>query len=39
MAEIPIEPRRRSKRWVWVLVAIVVLAALGVAAWWYLTLM
>ena len=33
MAEIRVEPKRRSLTWLWVLLALLVLAAL---AWWFL---
>jgi hypothetical protein len=32
MAEIRVEPQRRSKGWIWLLVVVIVVAALG----WYL---
>lgn len=34
MAEIPIEPRHRSKRWLWILLILVLLLVLAVGAWW-----
>ncbi len=38
MAEIPIEPRRRSKRWLWILLILVLLLVLAVGAWWLIVM-